>query len=139
MRRWLAGFQSHRTKLGRKQFLLWVQSLMLFFSFFFSLLPWNQDDDGKLKAHLLTSLSILPELTCSCLLTHKCFVYLGEQLFKLVTATVKKRATAHLLLLKFMLLYFLLRYRVVASLTEGPFNAILIAGQKRELVPLNSH
>lgn len=33
--RWLAAFPSCTTKLARKRFLLWVQSLMLFFLFFF--------------------------------------------------------------------------------------------------------
>lgn len=82
------------------------------FSFLFALVTWNQDDDGKMKRrNLLTSLSILCELTCLHLLTHKHLLCLSEQVFKLIMATVKDSTTAHSLLLKPKFLYFFLRYR----------------------------
>lgn len=89
------------------------------FLLFFPLLTWNQDDDGKVTGHnVLTSSAILPELTCSLSLAHKCFLCLREQGFKPIMATgkIKKRVAAHLLLLK-LLLYFLLKYSLAASLT----------------------
>lgn len=48
---WLAaGLQSGRTKLGKSGFFCGAELHVFSFLFFFSLLTWNQDDDGKLSS-----------------------------------------------------------------------------------------